>query len=312
MSLPLAAFLFLAGAVLAVWATERLLEGLVSLSTVLRVSAFAIGVVLSGLEAENIAVGLASGASNAPSIALGSVFGGAIFLVCVAFGLGVVIAPLDVKLPRGILAVFALSPVVVGLGLIAPVTPRWAGVVLLVAFVLSLGYILVVSRKQTFLLSHEVEKAQGKQHRLWPALGLTVLGIVEVSIGGEMVAEGAKGLVLSLGIPATLMGMVITPAAIEAEEVIRQAIPAKRGRSDVSAGNLIGTLLYFLLCNFGLIMLITPVTVDPLVQQLDWPFLVGVMWLATALLWRGRVGRGAGAVLLAAYGLYILLHLLFR
>jgi cation:H+ antiporter len=82
------------------------------------------------------------------------------------------------------------------------------------------------------------------------------------------------------------------------------------GRPDVSAGNLVGTLLYFVLFNLGLIALITPVRVDPLVARLDWPFLVGATWLAAVLLWRGRVGRLAGALLLAAYAAYVALHLL--
>ena len=61
----------------------------------------------------------------------------------------------------------------------------------------------------------------------------------------------------------------------------------------------------------GLIALLTPVQVDPLVRQLDWPFLIAVTWLTTAFLWRGRVGRGAG-VLLAAYAAYVTLHALVR
>jgi Ca2+/Na+ antiporter len=54
------------------------------------------------------------------------------------------------------------------------------------------------------------------------------------------------------------MGMVVTPAAIELEEVIRQAIPTKEGRPDVSAGNLVGTLLYVARFNLGRIALLTP------------------------------------------------------
>jgi Ca2+/Na+ antiporter len=79
MALIFALLLFVIGAFLAVFATERLLEGLVSLAHVLRFSAFAIGAVLSGLEAENIAVGLAAGGKSVAPVALGTVFGGAIF-----------------------------------------------------------------------------------------------------------------------------------------------------------------------------------------------------------------------------------------
>jgi cation:H+ antiporter len=266
MSALLGIGLFVIGVLLAVWATERLLEGLVGLSVAFRLSAFAVG----------------------------TVFGGAIFLVCVALGVGAVLFPLEIRLPRGVLAVFAASPLLVGLSLIAPITPRWTGAVLLIAFVAAMIYLVNVSRHQNFLVSGEVREEQEKHHPLWVALGLTLMGIVIIGIGGELVAQGAEGIIAALGVPALFMGMIVSPAAIELEEVIRQAVPSKEGRPDVSAGNLVGTLLYFLLFNLGLIALLTPVRVDPLVRELDWSFLVVVTLIAAAFLWRGRVGRSAG------------------
>jgi cation:H+ antiporter len=100
-----AVVLFVVGVVLAVWATERLLEGLVGLAFWAHLPSFTVAALLSGLEAENIAVGLAAGSRGAAPIALGSVFGGAIFLVCVALGLGALLYPLRVHLPRRILGV---------------------------------------------------------------------------------------------------------------------------------------------------------------------------------------------------------------
>ncbi|GAC1370964.1 MAG: hypothetical protein NVSMB44_38280 [Ktedonobacteraceae bacterium] len=305
--------LFVVGAILAIFATERLLEGLVGLSRAFHISAFAVGAVLSGLEAENIAVGLAAGVQGGASIALGTVFGGAIFLVCVALGLGALLFPLEVKLPRTVLLLFAVTPLLAGLSLFAPVTPRWSGIVLLLAFFAAMIYLVRFSRGQAVLVAAgEVKEAQEKQHSLWWALGLTIFGIVVIGLGGELVALGAERIIASFGVPALLMGMVVSPAAIEIEEVFRQAIPSKEGRPDVSASNLVGTLLYFALFNLGLIALLTPVRVDPLVRTLDWPFLIVVTLLATVFLWRGRVGRVAGATLLAAYVIYITLHVFLR
>jgi cation:H+ antiporter len=118
--------------------------------------------------------------------------------------------------------------------------------------------------------------------------------------------------IAGLGVPALLMGMVVTPAAIELEEVVRQAVPTREGHPEVSAGNLVGTALYFLLFNLGLIALLAPVPVAPEIRTLDWPFLVGATWLATVFLARGRVGRPEGAVLLLAYGVYVALHVVAR
>jgi cation:H+ antiporter len=93
------------------------------------------------------------------------------------------------------------------------------------------------------------------------------------------------------------MGMVVAPAAIELEEIIRQAVPTREGHPEVSAGNLIGTMLYFVLFNLGLIALLTPVEIDPLVRLLDWPALIVVTLIATVFLARGanRSIRGRDA-----------------
>ena len=62
----------------------------------------------------------------------------------------------------------------------------------------------------------------------------------------------------------------------------------------------------------GLIPLLLPVRADPLVVRLDWPYLVGVMWLATLFIARGRVGCLEGALLVALYVFYVVLHSVLR
>jgi cation:H+ antiporter len=296
--------LFVVGVVILVWSTERLLEGLVGLAGLLRVSTFAIAAILSGFEVENVAVGLAAARRGATEVA----FGGAIFLVCVALGLGAVLYPLRVRLPRGFLALIAACPVVIGIALLGETTGRLAGALLLLAFVGAVFYLVRASRDHEFLESEEVREAEEKRYSYPKAAGLTVLGLVTIALGGELVTRGAEGIISTLGLSALLVGMVITPAAIEVEEVIRQAVPAREGRPEVSAGNLLGTLLYFLWFNLGLIALIFPVRIDPQVRAFDWPYLVAVTWLATFFLARGRVGRVEGALLLGAYVLYAALR----
>ncbi len=300
--------LFLIGALIVIWATERLLEGLVGVARLVRISTFAVAAILSGLEAENVAVGLVAARGGSSVVALGTVFGGAIFVVCIALGLGALIYPLRVRLPRGFLVLMASCPVLVGLGLLGGKTSRLAGVVLLLAFAAALVYLILASRRRTLLGSEEVREASEKQFTPWKACGLTALGIAAIALGGELVNKGATGMISTVGLPSLLVGMVITPAAIEIEEVIRQAVPAKEGHPEVSAGNLVGTLLYFLWFNLGLISLFAPVQVNLAIIQLDWPYLIGVSWLATLFLVRGRIGRVEGAVLVAAYIAYVVLR----
>jgi cation:H+ antiporter len=310
--LAVSAGAFLAGVVVVVWSTERLLAGMVGLASVLRLAPFAIAGIFSGLEAENVAVGLVAAHGGVPDLALGTVFGGAAFIVCVALGLGAVLFPLRVQLPRGVLVTFAVTPVLAGLALIGDTTPRAAGGALLVAFALALGYVVIASRTHRFLDSDEVLEAAHRPRRWWMPLLLTLIGIGAITIGAELVTFGAERMISRFSLPAALIGMIVTPAAIELEEVIRQAIPAREGRPDVSAGNLVGTVLYFVLFNLGLIALAAPVHVSLLTRTLDWPFLVAVTWLATLFLWRGGVSRRQGGILLTLYAGYAAAHLLLK
>jgi cation:H+ antiporter len=311
-SAALAIAFFIAGVVIVIWATERLLEGLVGLGKLVRLAPFAIAALLSGFEAENIAVGVTAAKAGASEIALGTVFGGAIFLVCVALGLGAIIAPLRVQIPRGILLMLALTPLAAGLPLVSATTSRLTGLVLLFASVAALAYLVLASRRHQFFESKEVLAVLREQPSWLSAVGRTVLGIGVIAVGGELVTSGATRIVGTFGVSAAIIGMLVTPAAIELEEVVRQAVPAREGRPDVSAGNLAGTLIYFVLFNFGLITLLVPVSVAPLTRSLDWPFLIGSTWLALIFLVRGRVGRLEGFALLGVYGAYCILHLLLR
>jgi cation:H+ antiporter len=305
---------FVAGVVVVVWSTERLLDGMVGLATLLRTAPFVIAAVFSGLEAENIAVGVVAAGSGNTEIALGTVFGGGSFLVCVALGLAAVFFPLRVRLPRGVLVMVAATPVAGGLALVGGVTHRVAGAVLLLGFAASLTYLARAARRHDFLGADaaEVVAEASPPTRWWKPVGLTVLGLGVLTAGAELVNYGAEHLIQRFSFPAALMGMIITPAAIEAEEVIRQAVPSREGRHDVAAGNLVGTLLYFVLCNLGLIALATPVPVPHHVLVLDWPFLIGVTWLATAFLSRGHVTRTQGVILLVLYAGYVTTHILIR
>ena len=311
MNLLLAIGAFALGVAIVIVATNSLLGGLVGIARAARVAPFVASAVLSGMEAENVAVGLAAGQRGVSEVALGTAFGGAIFLLCIALGVGALIAPLRVSLPRGAVAMVPAAAVLAGLPIAFSPTPRWSGLVLLVAFAVAMAILISMSRGHRFMESEEVREAAEKPRSLSAVILLAVVGIGFIAAGGELVAYGAEGVIRGAGLSAGLFGMVITPAAIEAEEVVRQVVPALRGYADVSAGNTIGTVLYFILFNLGLIALLTPVAVPARVRFLDWPFLVASAVIVAALLLRGRVGRTAGAMLAILGLVYAGLHVVF-
>ena len=110
---------------------------------------------------------------------------------------------------------------------------------LLAAFALAAIYLVSAAKDRELMAV--TEEPRGWQQTWLGATGLTIGGLAVITAGGLLVERGASGLISTAGLPAALVGMVISPAVIESEEVIRQAVPAKMGFSDIAAGNLIGT-----------------------------------------------------------------------
>jgi cation:H+ antiporter len=181
---------------------------MVGLAALLRAAPFVIAGVFSGLEAENVAVGVVAARAQHSEIALGTVFGGGSFIVCVALGLGAVLFPLRVQVPRGVLLMFAATPVLAGVALIGAITSRLAGVLLLAAFGASIWYLVQASRRHDFLggeaveILDEAEKEAGKPVRWWRPVGLTLFGLVVITVGAELVNYGADGIIHRFAFPA--------------------------------------------------------------------------------------------------------------
>lgn len=147
-------------------------------------------------------------------------------------------------------------------------------------------------------------------HKARPLLRL-LGGLAALSIGGEILGEGIRGTVSRFGVSQTLLGNTVIAASVEAEEVARVALPAKRGRSDVALGNIIGTVAHFIAFNAGVIALVEPLTLDDVTLYLHLPIAaasVPVICLLLAL--RGRISRFEGTALLLIYAAYVGLAIL--
>src|SRR5437763_15022360 len=80
MYLVLGLVLLIAGIALVIGGADALVDGLLGVGRRVGVSPFALTVVLSGFELENLAAGIAANAKGLPGAAAGTVFGGVTFL----------------------------------------------------------------------------------------------------------------------------------------------------------------------------------------------------------------------------------------
>jgi cation:H+ antiporter len=107
---------------------------------------------------------------------------------------------------------------------------RLDGGLLLLWFLLALGGL---ARSGRWLLEAErVETASRPLLLLGAGLGV-------LTVGGEFLGEGMRSAVSRFGVSATLLGNTAVAASVEAEELARVALPARRGRPDVALANVL-------------------------------------------------------------------------
>jgi cation:H+ antiporter len=131
-------------------------------------------------------------------------------------------------------------------------------------------------------------------------------GLAILTAGGELLGRGVRGVVVGLGVPGALLGNTAIAASVEAEEIFRVALPARRGRGDVALGNVFGTIAHFAAFNAGVIALVRPMHLDAPTLHLHLPVAVGsVLVLCALAAWKRVLGRAVGAALVALYAAYV-------
>jgi cation:H+ antiporter len=292
-----AAGLLVGGILLVIAGAQLLFDGLLDLAARLRISVFTLTVLISGLELENLAAGLAANARGLPDAAAGTFLGGATFLALAVTGVGAAVSPIRARLAWPVYGWTAVAPLpLLALGADGELS-RVDGSLLVGWFVVAM---IGLARAGGGAMA-----AQRAGRRRFAVVRL-VAGLVLLGVGGHALGEGMRRAVTRLGVSQALLGNTVVAASVEAEEVARVVVPARRGRGDVALANVFGTVVHFLTLNAGVIALVRPLNLDRVTLVLYLPVAVAATALVAALAaWRGGVGRLEGVLLVAAYGAYL-------
>jgi len=153
--LLLALAFLLVGTVLLIVGADWFLDGAGDLARALGVSALVLGVLLAGLEPEEMLTAAIASARGAPTLAVGNVIGTNVTIVTVALGLSALIFPItiDRSVRRQALIATLVSVIPIVLLFLGVVT-QLAGIFLLVVFV---GYTFFLFRTDCEAVEHLAE-----------------------------------------------------------------------------------------------------------------------------------------------------------
>jgi Ca2+/Na+ antiporter len=262
-------------------------------------------VIFIGFDPENLAVGAVGSYEGASGIALGSIIGAAMVAIALAFGLTALIAPMKFeKAPKQILIIPVLAVLLLGLLGLDGQLSRIDGAVLLLGFVLSIIYLIRLSKKgldiqPTGEVAETLEDA-GKLNK-WKSIGIFILSLAGVVLGSELLVRSSQSIIAKMGLSDTVFGMTILAFLISIEELARELPAAIKGRPEISYGNVIGSILAFFLFNAGIIALVKPITVDVETLKYYLPICLVTTLIVSIFMSTKKVSRLAGAVLVLLY-----------
>jgi cation:H+ antiporter len=322
-------FIFISGATLLVYSAERLIGSLVGISRGLRMSVFLLAIIFTGIEFDDIVLGIALNLEDEQEVALGLVIGTAVSFSGIVLALGAILTPTRFTIPRDYIAVFAVAPLVLLVFAIRKEVTTAEAVVLILLFTAWIAYVAVRESRRdtaTFRNLEIIEELEEEDESLddparreavstmsifrqrfsgWLNLGLAVVALGGIIIGAATVSEGSDQILNRWGIEGTVFGATVVTLVLSIEDLFLTARPIRRGVPEIGIGNVIGSLVFSVTGKLGIVVLAGgSIAIGSNVLRWHLPALVVLTGIAAYFLSTGHLKRWHGYVLLALYVTY--------
>ncbi|WP_317192613.1 calcium/sodium antiporter [Fulvivirga lutea] len=314
--------LFVLGFVFLIKGADWLVDGASNIAQKYNVSQMIIGltIVSFGTSLPELLVNINASVTGNPELAIGNIFGSNIANILLILGVSALITPLPITkniyfseipfslvatLLVGFLANAALFTDERSLAL-----SRLDGIILLVFFVLFMGYIYVVFKSDKSELTKETTVSTQPMGK---SLLLILAGLVGLYFGGDWVVNGATVIAEQFGLSQTFIGLTVVAIGTSLPELFTSAVAAFKKNTDIAVGNVVGSNIFNLLWILGVSAVIRPLPFD-VASNTD---IVMIIFSSTLLIFAVAVGKGArivrweGALFVAVYVAYIV-YLVYR
>jgi cation:H+ antiporter len=161
-------FIFISGATLLVYSAERLISSLVGISRGLAISVFLLAIIFTGIEFDDIVLGIALNLEGDQDVALGLVIGTAVSFSGIVLAIGAILTPTTFQIPREYILVFALSPLIMLVFAIRKEVTTVDAIILILLFVAWIAYVAVHESKRetpTFRNLEIIEEAEEQEEQ---------------------------------------------------------------------------------------------------------------------------------------------------
>lgn len=303
------------GFLLLVKGADFFVDGASSIAKRLRIPSLVIGltIVAFGTSAPELAVSITAAMKGSNDIAIGNVVGSNMFNLLVVIGMSALLCPLTVKLsmikkdyPLSIAAVLLLGILAMDQifrGTESMTLGRMDGIMLLLAFAFFM-YLTVQEGLRGRQESLEAQEEIEVKYTMGMSILVSVLGLAGIILGGDLTVDGAKEIARFFGLSEALIGLTIVAIGTSLPELVTSIVAAKKGESDISLGNVVGSNIFNIFLILGVSSSILPMTVtNTYLYDIGLLILVSIVIFIPIAVTK-KVGRAMGALMVFSYVLY--------
>ncbi|MBQ7802032.1 MAG: calcium/sodium antiporter [Oscillospiraceae bacterium] len=307
MNFILQVLLLAVGFVMLVKGADWFVDGACWVAEKFRIPQLIIGltIVAMGTSAPEAAVSLTSAAKGVADITIGNIVGSNIMNILIILGLASVIVPIAVakstiriELPF----LLVITAVLYLQGLDGTIS-LFDGIVLILFFLLYLGYLLYSAKKHPEAAGEEEER---KVLKPWQALLGLVGGLALILLGSDVAVDAATEIARILGMSERLIGLTIVALGTSLPELVTSVTAARKGNADIAIGNIVGSNIFNILFVVGLSALIIPVPFSPAFLVDTLIALAVAAFLLIVSIPKRKLTRLSGVLMLIGYAAYLI------
>ena len=294
---------------------DSFVSGSSSIAKIFKVPSLIIGltIVAFGTSAPEAAVSITAALKGNNDMAIANVVGSNIFNLLLVVGVSSIINPIKVQkttiikeFPFAILAsivLIILSHDTKFQGYNINSLTRADGLILLSLFIIFIYYLIemaITSKEEMNIEQNNENLSIGK------SIIFSILGILGIIIGGDIVVNSASNIALNLGMSQNLVGLTIVAVGTSLPEFVTSIIASKKGESDIAIGNVVGSNLLNILFVLGLSSTINNIQIQPIVfiDMLIMVFITILTYMFAST--KKTVSKGEGIVLSIIYIIYMI------
>ena len=298
-------FLLIIGLLLLILGAELIIRGSVSFGRKLKVSLFAIGVVIvaGGTSLPELASSINAVVTNHADLAVGAVIGSNIA------NLILVMAATSFLIPIGNINQNQINQAWINIGL-ALILIAMSYFILPFNFlfgILSIGLLFIIMFIQVKQGSLDISEVEEKgDYSLFISITLIVIGIILLIYGSDIFVESAINIANQLNIPEAVIGVSLVAFGTSLPELVVGILSAIRRKVDFALGNVLGSNIYNVLGVLGVSSFFGNFNIPTVIGSVDLLFMLFVTILILGFMFfLKRIGRTYGILGLVLYVSYI-------